>query len=208
MSTTTPTSPVTTPPTAAHNVVNDVSEAIDMRVRAKMARAWSGISPISLALAYTDWALHLAASPGRTLALVPPSRGAKRELEQRRSVGAGPHSSPTVAATGPSWAARGRNGLTRRGPPRGALGPGHAYRPALCRPAVARMAVARLRHRHQRLGSLVARCQRFARYARPQPRTNAFLRPQGTRRSCRHHRQLVALHPEPCDRVGDRAATA
>ncbi len=64
MSTSTPTSPVAAAPAPARNVVNDVSEAIDMRVRANMARAWSGISPISLALAYTDWALHFASSPG------------------------------------------------------------------------------------------------------------------------------------------------
>lgn len=39
-------------------------EAVDAQAMAQMAHWSSGISPISLALAWTDWALHLAASPG------------------------------------------------------------------------------------------------------------------------------------------------
>lgn len=39
-------------------------QAVDAQAMAQMAHGSSGISPISLALAWTDWALHLAASPG------------------------------------------------------------------------------------------------------------------------------------------------
>jgi polyhydroxyalkanoate synthase subunit PhaC len=37
---------------------------LDAQVGAAMARAWGGLSPISLTLAYTDWLLHLLSSPG------------------------------------------------------------------------------------------------------------------------------------------------
>lgn len=46
------------------STVQDVARALDTHVNAAMAKAWSGISPISLALAYTDWSLHLLTSPG------------------------------------------------------------------------------------------------------------------------------------------------
>lgn len=38
---------------------------IDRLIHAAMGRATAGISPASLALAYVDWALHLAQSPGK-----------------------------------------------------------------------------------------------------------------------------------------------
>ncbi len=44
-------------------------------MRAQMARAFSGLSPIALALAHADWAMHLATSPGRQAVL------AQRALE-------------------------------------------------------------------------------------------------------------------------------
>jgi polyhydroxyalkanoate synthase subunit PhaC len=47
---------------------DDVS-ALDRQAAAVMARLWSGLSPISIALASTDWALHLASSPGSQLRL-------------------------------------------------------------------------------------------------------------------------------------------
>lgn len=40
------------------------AHALDAQVMAQMAHWSSGISPISLALAWTDWVLHLAVSPG------------------------------------------------------------------------------------------------------------------------------------------------
>ncbi|KIF83472.1 PHA/PHB synthase family protein [Noviherbaspirillum autotrophicum] len=45
-------------------------EAIDRVLHAAQGRATLGISPASLALAYTDWAFHLAQSPGKWQKLV------------------------------------------------------------------------------------------------------------------------------------------
>ncbi len=46
-----------------------IPEAIDRAVHATMARFTGGVSPAALALAFADWRLHLAASPGKQLAL-------------------------------------------------------------------------------------------------------------------------------------------
>ena len=48
---------------------DDVTNALDRNAAVVMVRFWSGLSPISLALAYTDWALNLAASPGSRVRL-------------------------------------------------------------------------------------------------------------------------------------------
>ena len=45
------------------------AESIDQLVHAAMARWTGGLSPASLALAFADWQLHLAASPGKRLQL-------------------------------------------------------------------------------------------------------------------------------------------
>ena len=41
------------------------AQALDVSARSQLAKAFSGLSPIALALAHTDWAMHLMASPGR-----------------------------------------------------------------------------------------------------------------------------------------------
>ncbi|MEW6478467.1 MAG: alpha/beta fold hydrolase [Pseudomonadota bacterium] len=41
------------------------AEALDSLLHAKAAELWGGLSPISLALAATDWALHLATQPAQ-----------------------------------------------------------------------------------------------------------------------------------------------
>ncbi len=46
------------------------ADRLDPAVRAAMARALSSISAASATLAFTDWALHLAASPGKRIDLV------------------------------------------------------------------------------------------------------------------------------------------
>src|SRR5262245_6643689 len=46
-----------------------IPEAIDRAVHATIARFTGGVSPAALALAFADWQLHLAASPGKQLAL-------------------------------------------------------------------------------------------------------------------------------------------
>ncbi|MBA4255934.1 MAG: poly-beta-hydroxybutyrate polymerase-like protein [Polaromonas sp.] len=43
----------------------DVFQALDDQVHARLADASMGLSPIALALAQADWALHLATSPGK-----------------------------------------------------------------------------------------------------------------------------------------------
>jgi polyhydroxyalkanoate synthase len=45
------------------------TESLDRTLHAGVARLTGGISPAALALAYIDWAAHLAASPGRHFAL-------------------------------------------------------------------------------------------------------------------------------------------
>ncbi len=46
-----------------------IPETIDRAVHASIARFTGGVSPAALALAFADWQLHLAASPGKQLAL-------------------------------------------------------------------------------------------------------------------------------------------
>ncbi|MDO8772708.1 MAG: alpha/beta fold hydrolase [Burkholderiaceae bacterium] len=43
---------------------HETARAFDQSLHASIARMTSGLSPTSLALAYTDWAMHLAQSPG------------------------------------------------------------------------------------------------------------------------------------------------
>ncbi|WP_155837425.1 alpha/beta hydrolase [Herminiimonas sp. CN] len=47
----------------------EFAKSLDAAFHTQMAKTSLGLSPISLALAYTDWALHLAASPGRQMLL-------------------------------------------------------------------------------------------------------------------------------------------
>ncbi len=48
---------------------HDVAKSIDNAFRTQLAKNNLGLSPISLVLAYMDWALHLAVSPGRQMLL-------------------------------------------------------------------------------------------------------------------------------------------
>lgn len=48
----------------------EAPSTFDRVIHANMARATSGISPASLALAYFDWAVHLSVSPGKWARLV------------------------------------------------------------------------------------------------------------------------------------------
>jgi polyhydroxyalkanoate synthase len=45
------------------------AQALDAAFHAQLAKTTLGLSPIALALAYTDWALHLATSPGQQMLL-------------------------------------------------------------------------------------------------------------------------------------------
>lgn len=57
-------------PLIASQWQRDAAQALDQAFHAQQAKASLGLSPISLSLAYADWALHLAASPGRQWLLV------------------------------------------------------------------------------------------------------------------------------------------
>lgn len=47
-----------------------MEQALDKGLRAAQARFTGGLSPIALAAAYADWALHLSSAPGKQLELV------------------------------------------------------------------------------------------------------------------------------------------
>jgi polyhydroxyalkanoate synthase len=47
----------------------DFAKSIDEAFHAHLAKSSMGLSPIALTLAYADWAMHLAVSPGRQMAL-------------------------------------------------------------------------------------------------------------------------------------------
>jgi polyhydroxyalkanoate synthase len=59
---------VVTPPQAPAETLA-APDLFDRLTRAIMARWTGGLSPATLALALLDWQLHLAASPGKQLAL-------------------------------------------------------------------------------------------------------------------------------------------
>ena len=47
-----------------------MQQALDKGLKAALAKFTAGLSPIALASAYTDWAMHLAAAPGKRLELM------------------------------------------------------------------------------------------------------------------------------------------
>lgn len=48
---------------------NATAKALDEMVHSQLSRSSMGLSPISLAMASADWAMHMAASPGRQMVL-------------------------------------------------------------------------------------------------------------------------------------------
>lgn len=66
-------------PAQPHRRQEDAAQALDRQASVLMAQLWSGLSPISLALAGADWALHLWSSPGSQWRL------ARQALEQGRT---------------------------------------------------------------------------------------------------------------------------
>ena len=57
------------PPAAISERQRQAARALDETVQAQLARANRGLSPVSMALAAADWAMHLALSPGRQMVL-------------------------------------------------------------------------------------------------------------------------------------------
>ncbi|MCP9482280.1 alpha/beta fold hydrolase [Shimia sp. CNT1-13L.2] len=50
---------------AAHDVAAEVADTVDTAIHAAFSPLTGGLSPSALGLVYMDWALHLAASPGK-----------------------------------------------------------------------------------------------------------------------------------------------
>jgi len=80
---------------------NDVKEAqrqaaraLDASVHAQMSRPLSGLSPIALALAHADWALHLMASPGRQMLLAQRALDLSVQAWQKMALGAADTGAP------------------------------------------------------------------------------------------------------------------
>jgi len=60
-------------PTSAHTTME---QALDKGLKATQAKFTGGLSPIALAAAYADWALHLSSAPGKQLELI--EKGSKK----------------------------------------------------------------------------------------------------------------------------------
>ena len=68
----------------------DPSKLLDDQVQAQLSRACMGLSPIALGLAAADWAMHLAASPGKQMALAQKAVELSRQAVQRSLTAANP----------------------------------------------------------------------------------------------------------------------
>ncbi|WP_370680850.1 PHA/PHB synthase family protein [Comamonas sp. GB3 AK4-5] len=69
----------TTPATPAP----DPTKLLDDQVQSMLSRANMGLSPIALSLAAADWAMHLACSPGKQMALAQKAAELSRQAVQR-----------------------------------------------------------------------------------------------------------------------------
>ncbi len=78
-------------PEHPREVQRSAARAFDASVHAHMARSYSGLSPIALALAHADWALHLLASPGRQAVLA--QRALDLSLQAWHNASGGAHES-------------------------------------------------------------------------------------------------------------------
>ena len=81
-------------------------KAIDEMVHQQISKAAMGFSPISLALAYADWAMHLAVSPGRQMELAQKAvelmqSELKQAAQSDKNVQALPEKDPRFSA--PAW---------------------------------------------------------------------------------------------------------
>jgi len=68
------------------------AEALDQQSQAALARCWASLSPASSMLALADWSMHLAASPGKQMALAQQGLGNAARLAEylRACLAAGP----------------------------------------------------------------------------------------------------------------------
>ena len=80
------------------------AQALDETVHTQLSRAFSGLSPIALALAHADWALHLMASPGRQAVLAQQALDLSLQAWNASLPQSGePHEEKDARFTDPSW---------------------------------------------------------------------------------------------------------
>ncbi|QNP58786.1 PHA/PHB synthase family protein [Paenacidovorax monticola] len=79
------------------------ARALDESVHARLARASMGLSPISLALAHADWALHLSASPGRQMVLAQRVLDLTQQAWQATWAGDGAPAEQDTRFADPAW---------------------------------------------------------------------------------------------------------
>ncbi len=86
------------------------AKSIDDALHAQLARINLGLSPISLSLAYADWAMHLAVSPGQQMLLAQRALAMSQQAlinswQQRSATGADsqPVPEPDPRFTDPGW---------------------------------------------------------------------------------------------------------
>ncbi|MCP4616984.1 MAG: alpha/beta fold hydrolase [Bradyrhizobium sp.] len=79
-----------------------IPEAIDRSAHAILARFTGGVSPAALALAFIDWQLHLAASPGKQLALAGDAVSSAYRLAEAVMPGGARFAPWSVAAPAPA----------------------------------------------------------------------------------------------------------
>ena len=83
----------------------DPSKQLDDQVQAQLSRLCMGLSPIALGLAAADWAMHLAASPGKQMALAHKAVELSREAVQRSLTPAHPETpEKDTRFKDPAWA--------------------------------------------------------------------------------------------------------
>jgi polyhydroxyalkanoate synthase len=88
--------------TAATAAQREAAERFDSHLHALVARHWGGLSPISLALAWVDWSLHLATQPAQVARLAMTAQQRTVEAGLRLLEGTAPASDdPRFAA--PAW---------------------------------------------------------------------------------------------------------
>jgi polyhydroxyalkanoate synthase len=81
---------------AAESLAEPWSNSLDRALHAQVARLTQGISPASLASAYTDWLVHLAMSPGKLTELLAKAQRKSLRLAMQAAQGAAGAGEPCI----------------------------------------------------------------------------------------------------------------
>ena len=76
-----------------------MEQALDKGLKAGLAKLTAGLSPIALASAYSDWAMHLASAPGKQLELLEKAGKKTRRLASHATLCAGNPDTPDTCIT-------------------------------------------------------------------------------------------------------------